>query len=239
MKNSDIKKLLKTVYTFNESDSEKQFIRSYEQKSMQLWDVVKTEFTFMGLKSAAFGVVLFIALFVISSGDIKNKMWCVSSMLPLFAMLLAAMMGSSERYEMDELECACRFSLSFVRMVRMLIIGTCSLALISLCTLIVYKSVGGQFINTLCCVACPYLLNVFGCLCVTRKIHRKDSIFACAGVTCISCLLPLIFKVKILSLIKPIGSLGASTVLILIVILTVRESIIYIQEGNKKIWSLC
>ena len=239
MKKSSIKKLLKTAYTFNESDSEKQFIRSYEQKSMQLWTVVKTEFRFMGLKSAAFGIVLFIILFVITLGDAKNAMWCVSSILPLFAMLLAIMMGSSERYEMDELESACRFSLSFVRMVRMLIIGACSLSLILLCTFIVHKSAGGQFINTLCCVAFPYLVNVFGCICVTRKIHRKDGIFACAGVTCISCLLPLIFRVKIMNMIKPMGSLGASTVLILILALTVRESIIYIQEGDKKIWNLC
>ena len=65
MKKSNIKKILKTAYTFNESDSEKQFIRSYEQKSMQLWDVVKTEFRFMGLKSAALGAVLFIVFFSI------------------------------------------------------------------------------------------------------------------------------------------------------------------------------
>lgn len=239
MKIRNIKILLKTAYSLNESDSEKQFIRAYEEKHMQLWEVVKVEFGFMGIKSALAALILLIVLFAASFNNTEYGLWCVSSMLPLFAMLVAFIIGSSERYEMDELESACRFSLSFVRMVRMLIIGVISLVLLALCIAIIQRNSAETLIVIICCVSCPYLLNIFGCLFITRKIHNKEDIFACAGITCFTCLLPTLVKARILRMFMSACDLWAGIALLLIIILTVRESIIYVQEGDKKIWNLC
>lgn len=237
MTNRELKKLLKTSYRFSPSNSERSFIREHEQSSMQLLTIIKTEFRFMGWKSAFSGLVLLLVMIGISKGDVNDVTWFISGMLPLAGLLLLAMIGSSERYKMDELEASCRFSLHFVRMVRMLIIGVLSLGIIMIGTLIAEKSIEGSFMSILCCISIPYLINVFSCLLITRKLHRSDDILFCAGATGISCMVPLM--IKMMNLNGLMGHRGLALITVIIFALTVRESVIYIKEGEKLTWNLC
>ena len=61
----ELKSLLKTAYTFEDTWSEKLFLAKYEKRSLQLFDIVKTQFKFMGLKSAIAGALLFIVFLIL------------------------------------------------------------------------------------------------------------------------------------------------------------------------------
>lgn len=237
MKDSELKAMLQNAYAINPTEKENRFIRKYERRHMRFRDVLALELRYMGIKSLASGVLLCaILFFFVRQGDVRVK-WMASSLLPLFALLPSAIVGSSERYGMQELEAASRFSLQLIRMARMLIWGTLSLIIIWLATIIFQSYFEANLLITGCFVGFPYLLSVWGCLLITRKWHSKDNIYGCMGVTVLSCLLPLL--AEFLKLWKYVTKPAVSIAVIVILIAAVRESILYIKDGEDLSWNLC
>ena len=104
MKNSELKAMLQNAYAVNPTEKENCFVRKYERRHMRFRDVLVLELKYMGIKSVAAGVILCAVLFFFArQGDVRVK-WMASSLLPLFALLPSAIVGSSERYGMQELE---------------------------------------------------------------------------------------------------------------------------------------
>lgn len=64
MTNKELKKRLKNAYKTMPSEREKAFIRKYEKRRMQIFDVLKIEIKYMGLKSFLTGLFLCILLFL-------------------------------------------------------------------------------------------------------------------------------------------------------------------------------
>lgn len=237
MTDREVKRLLKSAYTITASEKEKAFVKTYERRSRQFLHVLMLELKYMGIKSLFAGAFLCTILFFLArQGDVRVQ-WTISSILPLFALILSALFGRSERYGMQEFEAASRFSLRFIRMTRMLISGTISCLLILVCTCILRKFLGISPMITVCYVGFPYLFNVWGSLLITRKWHAKENIYGCVGVTILSCLMPYI--AEFVKLWTYISSLTASLVILILLAVTVRESILYIMEGRELSWNLC
>ena len=234
MTDRELKEKLSSIYNPGQSEKGRQFVRSHEQRSMQLKDIIINEFRFMSRQSVLSGVLLCAVLILVSMHDSTTTLWFLSSFLPLFALLITSVMERSERYGMSELEAACRFSIRFVRMVRMLIIGTASLVLILVSALVARSSEGNSFAVVLCYVSLPYLLNVFSNLLITRKRHTKDDIFFCCGATCFSCLLPTIARALKFS---RISDTAAALLIIAAVAAVSEETIKYIKEENRILWN--
>lgn len=236
MTDRELKEKLNNVYNPGQSERGRQFVLRHEQRSLQLKDIILDEFRFMNRQSVLSGMLLFIILLLVSMHDSTETVWCLSSFLPLLALLITAVIGRSERHGMSELEAACRFSLHFVRTVRMLIAGAASLALILACTFIARKNAGSSFAVVLCFVSFPYLLNVFINLLITRKRHSAEDIYFCAGATCFTCLIPSIGRALSISRMSD----AAAIVLIIVAAAAVTgESIKYIHERDRIIWNWC
>ena len=235
MTEKELKRRIKESFVFPESEREKTFIKAYEQRSMQLSEIVFDELKFMGWKSLLSGAVFCLMLLSAANEGNTSFMWTLASSLPLFALLLTFTAGRSERFGMAELEASSRFSLRFIRAVRMLIIGSASLILIFVSTLIVRKNVDGQLLTILCFLAAPYLINVFSCLIITRKRHMNDDLVICAVCTVISCLIPGL--VKALNLFVLLSNGVALALLSVVLILTIRESVLYVQNGKHIEWN--
>ena len=237
MKNSELKAMLQNAYAVNPTEKENCFVRKYERRHMRFRDVLVLELKYMGIKSVAAGVILCAVLFFFArQGDVRVK-WMASSLLPLFALLPSAIVGSSERYGMQELEASSRFSLQLIRMARMLIWGTLSLIIILLGTIFFQNYFETNILITGCFVGFPYLFSVWGCLLITRKWHSKDNIYGCVGVTVLSCMMPLF--IELLKLWEYVTKPAVSIAVIVILIAAVRESILYVRDGEDLSWNLC
>lgn len=237
MTDRELKQLLKNAYTVTASEKEEAFMKTYERRSRRFWNVLVLELKYMGIKSLLAGVFLCTILFVLArQGDVRVK-WTISSILPLFALILSALVGRSERNGMEELEAASRFSLRFIRMTRMLILGTVSFLFILVCTCILKKLLGISPMITVCFVGFPYLFNVWGSLLITRKWHAKENIYGCVGITFLSCLMPVI--AEYIKLWSYINGITAYLAMLILLVVTVRESILYIKEGEDLSWNLC
>ncbi|MGN0416012.1 MAG: hypothetical protein ACI4FX_11060 [Agathobacter sp.] len=237
MTDRELKRLLKNAYTVTASEKEEAFMKTYERRSRRFWNVLVLELKYMGSRNFLAGVFLCTLLFFLArQGDVRVK-WTISSILPLFALVLSALVGRSERSGMEELEAASRFSLRFIRMTRMLILGTISFLLILVCTCILRKFLGISPMITVCFVGFPYLFNVWGSLLITRKWHAKENIYGCVGITFLSCLMPVI--AEYIKLWSYTNSIIAFLAMLILLVGTVRESILYIKEGEDLSWNLC
>lgn len=70
-----------------------------------------------------------------------------------------------------------------------------------------------------------------------RKWHAKENIYGCVGITFVSCLMP--FLAEFIKLWSDINGAIAYFAMLIVFVVTVRESILYIKEGEDLSWNLC
>jgi len=235
MNDKEMKSLLKNAYQITPSDKEKAFIRKHEKRSIRLWDVFVLEFKYMGFASVLTGFLLLSVFFILFKSNVPMLMWCISAILPVSSLLLLSGLGMSERHGMHELEASSRFSLKFIRTVRMFIIGAVTLVvLIASCCMLSSLNITGMA-TIIGIIGTPYMVSVWGNLLITRKWHDKENILGCLAVTAASCLLPVVMNnsAHILE-IKPALVMA---VMLLSTVFAVRESILYIRESEDLAWN--
>lgn len=235
MKNREIKKGLRKLYSLEESERERLFLLHYEKGKQPIFEVVLRELRYMGLRSLVGGGCLVFLLYLIASTANSEIMWCMSGILPIGVLLSLSMLNRSERYGMGELEMACRFSLEFLRAVKLLILGVFSLMILVIASCVYSSLLNLRFWDSLLYIAIPYLLNVCGGLCICRKWHSRESLFGCIGMTMLSCLIPYIYE-RVLFLKQLPGAVyGVS--LVVLFLFAIRQAMLYLKESENVLWS--
>ena len=231
-----LKEELKNAYVLDESDSGKKFIHTYQKRSCSFLEIFQIELRYMGLKSLIAFVVLFIFSFSAVRYSSAEGMWIIASFLPLCSVLPMTLLQRSELYQMDEIETASRFSIRFIRLIRMLVLGTFSILAIGMISLLLKKESNTKPIEILIYMLIPYLINIAGGLIITRYSGRKESTFGVAAIGALSAFVP--------SLMRQIQSLAVLSdyiyivVLIGLLIVTARECIEYVNERTNILWNL-
>lgn len=135
-----------------------------------------------GISAAVFAAVCF---FGRTAG--KECVWMVSAILPFLVCVTMCECMRSMTYGMAELELTARFSLKSVITARILILGLGNLAL--LCVIIPVCAAGGEsgIIRTGVYLTVPYLLTGTADLHVLRRLHNKEAVYICMGLSvCVS-----------------------------------------------------
>lgn len=235
MNDRDLKASLKNAYEIELTDKGKEFIRKHERRKISLHNVVFIEMGHMKFHSCFAAAVLVAMFLLISKSQNPQIMWYVSSTLPVASLILMTGLGKSERHGMHELEASSRFSLKFVRLVRMMVIGAAGVCLIVAGSLLLQRSAGLSLLTIIAFVGTPYLLNTWGSMLVTRKWHDDNNMIGCVSVTVLSCMIPILFERALrLNALEP-GFMFAF--LIAVAALTVRESILFVKESEELIWN--
>ncbi len=237
MTDKEIKKMIKNAYVLEATESETRFVKTHTKRSLQIVDVLKLELRYMGLQSILAGFALcLICLFMVKIENLET-MWAFSSMIPFGVMIPMILLSRSERCGMDEMEATCRFSLRFVRLVRMCIIGVFTLVLFMGVGIIMRTRLAITFIDYIVCVITPYLVSDFGAMLVARRWHNKENIYGIFVVCIVSSLIPFVIK-----LFRQSGFLSDVAIVVITAILliaVVRESIKYVKESENLSWNLC
>lgn len=233
MTDRDIKTMLRQAYSCPETEKEKRFLRMYQRRSLHLGAILRIELRYMGLWSLLTGIVLCLLLLgAVRSGE-RDTVWAISAFLPAGAFVPMVLLRRSERFGMQELEAASRFSLRFVRLVRMLILGLVSLVLLFTASLILEKNLDMSGTELLLIAVFPYLGSVLGGLMVARKWHRQESLLGIGAVCTLCGLLPNLIRQ---------WNLPDGLYLLLLAALTfalVQESTLFVKESENVIWNLC
>lgn len=233
MTDKELKNMIKNAYALPTTESEKRFVRSYEKRYLQIKDVLKSEFKYMGFKSILSGVILCLIFITVMKMDNSDKMWVISAMIPFCAVIPMVLISRSERYGMDEIEASCRFSLRFLRFVRMFIIGIFTIGLLLSIGIIMKVLSAFTIIEYIACVLTPYLISDLGAMIVTRRWHGNENVYGIFAVCIASSLVP--FIVKMLRL----HDTAIVAIAAVIFIAVIRECVKYVKESENISWNLC
>lgn len=228
---------VKGVYDPGMSDKGRQFILQHEQRKLRLKDVAEIELRYIGFAGIPAAVILLVMMSAAALSRDACFMWALCSVLPIIGLIPVSMVGRSERYGMNEMEAASRFSLYFVRMTRMMILGCFSLAVLLISSVVMGNLFKMGVFATLVYIACPYLLNAWGCMLVLRKWRAAENIFGCITIALATAILPMIAERTELIHMISAGFAGAACAVLLA--FTVKESISYIKESEYLSWNLC
>lgn len=235
MTDKELKHMLKNAYDLPSTDSGKRFVRKHEKRSLRIIEILITELRYMGIRSIPAGLLLFALLFVIARTDNIDVVWTISSFVPVCALIPMTFLSRSERFGMEELEAATRFSLRFVRIVRMFIMGIFSMILLLGIGIVLHITSGVSGMEHIIFVVFPYLTSAYGAMVVTRKWHGKENIFGVLAVCMFGGLLPSVIKTIKLSAQLPDGIFLLMIFLLLGAMF--RECVLYVKESENLSWN--
>lgn len=235
MKNKELKGLLKDIYKLETSKSEIKFIKEYEVRSMKLLDVIALEMKYMRVTILVSVLLLIMTFILLSKSSNSSLIWYVSSFLPYTSLSLFCILRRSERYRMSEIETSTRFSLMFIRTIRLLIVGTISLMVLLMTSLILKRNINFNLLSIICLVGTPYLLNVWANLLLTRKIHSNKNLLFSLGISIFSCLLPYVIKQLIDNCF--LNLLFINLIFIIVVLLVAKEAYEFVKGNEELSWN--
>ncbi len=193
MTSRELKTMIRSAYRVEPSSDKRAFVKQFEKRELNMWDILKQQLGNVGIVNSGVGVlVLFIfwQILVQCQTDDILVFARISAIIPIIAVVAITGIGRSEKYGMDELEKATRFSLRTVMAGRLIVIG-----LIDAIVLIALMVAFGQLtdigaLQALLVITIPYLITACGCLFITRKLHARNDLAVCvgyAGVVCLMC----------------------------------------------------
>lgn len=195
MTNRELKNMIKNAYDVESSGNSRAFVGQFQKREMHAWDILKQQTVGLGFVNAFAGLIVLFTFWQIALQcrcEDEFMYARISAIIPLIALVAFSGMGRSEKYGMDELEMASRFSLRTVLAARLIIVGMID-AVIFIALMIIF----GQLTNmgtlqALNVVLVPYLITAWGCLLITRKLHSSKDVAVCAGfggMVCLMCVL--------------------------------------------------
>lgn len=232
MKDKDLIKSISLAYDVKPSKEGKKFIREHQQRRIRLFDVIRMELSHLNWL-CVLGLLILLSTSFLVCERLPKSAWAYGSLIPFFVLLSVISFGRSERYGMNEIESASRFSKTFIKMVRLFISGTFSAIALIICSLIMNYSLGINVSFILMLVIVPFLLNTYGSMVIIRRWHSKNNIYGCVALSVGCSLLPLLNNIK--GLLASVPLWGALIIGMILVAATVKELIGYVRYESEEI----
>lgn len=230
VRKKELIKNLRLAYEAPKPERREKFCERFENRHISMGRFFLTQIPYIRkcswiISTVIFGVGVFVNVFV--------KDWAVgviSAFSPILALTMLIESAKSSACNMEELECATRFSIKSLLFARMTVLavfhGIVMAALIPLCVLksAVPVLTGGVYILL------PYFLTVFCGAVLLRKIHRRESMNICIGIPVLVSFFMIMTRYLFTFLYEPDGVKWWALALVLLVSASVRECILYIGK---------
>lgn len=237
MTDKEIKRMISNAYMLPETDKGRSFVRNHEKRSLRIMDILKVEFRYMGIPSVFSSLFLWVLFLIVSRTRDMDVIWIVSALIPLCAIVPMILLSGSERYGMDELEASSRFSLRYVRLVRMLIIGLFTIGVFGGIGIIMKTISFISCIDYMIFVVIPYLLSDFGAMLVARKWYGKENIFGIIAVCVLGSLIP--YGIRMIRNAGRLPDVILVSLTVFLLVAVIGECVLYVKESENISWNLC
>lgn len=167
----------------------------------------------------------------------REEMWCISACVPFLALMVADEGSRAFRYGMEELELSSRFTRKTVLAARMGAIGLGNLLffVVAIPTALVWRQVPVLLSGVY--ILLPYLLSAFLNLFIVRKMHGRETLYACMG----ACLLVSVGCVMFGIMQIPVwrsGSIGMEIIVFLAAAaMVVNEGRKILEQAEEMVWN--
>lgn len=193
----DMKAVLEEAFAAPEAKHKKEFLQSVRQPQISTFEFMRLQASYIR-KRVWLVSVLILVMAVMSAGFVgKDSIAVISAMIPFIALCAVAESARSEVYCMAELEMASRFSLRSIMLARLGMIGGFHVLILCVLVPFVGKSALLPFAQVGVYLSIPYLLTSILGLVAVRKVHGKEAIYLCMGISVVMSFLNLTLKEQI------------------------------------------
>ena len=183
MKNSELKRLIKSAYSI-EASRKNEFIKNYQRRELNYRELLRVQLQYMGAQLMAIcGYALAMLLGSLANIDVKLAK-IVAVLAPLAALFALTGLGKSEKYGMEEIEMSSRFSLRTIKIIRLAIIGIAGLAIMLAASCALSAVTGMNLFVSFAAAGVPYLITTFLCMLLIRRWHSPKNIYGCVVIAC-------------------------------------------------------
>ena len=235
MKRNDVKRLLKNAYHEGASEQKAAFLRTYQPRQMNYWELLSLQFQYMGAQL----VILYGYAFAMFLGLIAHRDETIArlfaALMPVLALTALTGLGKSEKYGMAEMEMASRFSLRMLKILRLTLVGLSGAVTMAAVSCVLKITTGVNLLCSLALACIPYLATTFFSMLLIRKWHSRKNIYGCVAIALFVCLFTYCGVELAAGLSR--GVLWVS--LLICVLLTGSEISKYLKESETLQWNLC
>lgn len=238
MKNSELKRLIKSAYSI-EASRKNEFIKNYQRRELNYRELLRVQLQYMGAQLTAIcGYALAMLLGSLANIDVKLAK-IVAVLAPLAALFALTGLGKSEKYGMEEIEMSSRFSLRTITIIRLAIIGIAGLAIMLAASCALSAVTGMNLFVSFAAAGVPYLITTFLCMLLIRRWHSPKNIYGCVVIAAGVCA-AMFGGIDILErCCAGLYRSALSGVLLISAGLTAVEVCAYIRESEELQWNLC
>ena len=232
--NKKLKRAIRDSFAAPAPVGKKEFLRGLSGPPIGNFEFIVTQLGYIRKWVWAAAVLIFAFAVIGSEWVGRDIVWCVSAFMPLLALGIITECGRAEAYKMAELEMSTRFSIKSAVLARLGIIGGVSLVLICAVTPII----GSDIFRTGVYILCPYLLTAYLGFLAVRKIHGRESMYACAGIAAAVSVLNIIFSTELSAFCIPKNFIWWGAALAVLGVGTAVQCYKMIKQTEDLTWSL-
>lgn len=175
-------KNLKLAYEAPEPEKRENFYGRFDDSYISMGRFFVTQIPYIKKWSWIISTLVFAGGVFVSFFMKPWAVWMLSASAPILAITMLIENAKSSACNMEELECATRFSLKALLFARMTVMavfhGIVMVALVPLCMF----NIAVPVLTVSLYILVPYLLTVFAGAVVLRKVHVKDGTGICIGL---------------------------------------------------------
>lgn len=235
--NKQLKRDLQRFYQAPEPVHKRIFLQQFDDGTITVFEFVRMQAAYIHKWNWLLAGAVFLLALVGSRMADRSMVWCLSAAIPFLALMTVTEINQSVRWGMSELELSARFSLKFVTLARLLILGIGNFILLMVLIPVICIWQQTAIIDSAIHILIAYLLPTFFNLIIVRKIHGRESLYACMGVTVLISAGYMIMgylpvrAAELVSMEMWLGIFG------LLVILTGRELTKVVKQTEEYVWS--
>lgn len=229
------KKELARLYEAPPAQRKEEFFWRVEKPGISHWQFLRIQISYVRKWNWAVALLMLAA---VNLGWLEGQiLWIMGAVTPFLSLAVAAECSRSRQYGMEELELVSRFSMKYVVVSRILILGLCDLLVLVFLVCVGFSKTQADLFYCGGMVLSPYLVNAFLSMWIVRRVHGREGTYLCMALTVIVSTAGLLLKILGQPLPELIGTGGMTVGLLALAILTVRECVKFIEQSEEYVWN--
>lgn len=230
-----LKKELARLYEAPPAQRKEEFFWGVEKPGISHWQFLRIQISYVRKWNWAVALLM---LATVNLGWLEGQiLWIMGAVTPFLPLAVAAECSRSRQCGMEELELVSRFSMKYVVVSRILILGLCDLLVLVFLVCVGFSKTRADLLYCSGMVLSPYLVNAFLSMWIVRRVHGREGTYLCMVLTVIVSTAVLLLRILGQPLPELIGAGGMAVGLLVLTILTVRECVKFIEQSEEYVWN--
>ena len=233
-----MKEALKEAFEAPAPMRKRDFLRSVPQQRVSIFSFMLSQAGYIRKRVVLLSLFLLALSLTCACFLELDVLWVISAFMPFVALSAVTENSRSAAYGMDELEMSARFSLRYIVLARMGILGVLHLVLLCFLMPLAYSHSVFTVLQVGVYMLTPYLMTDVASLWLIRNVRGKEGLYSCAGVAVCVSVLYSVLREQLVNILYMAHFGWSVTALVVLIILCGREMKKMLQQTEELRWNL-